>query len=165
MIISIIRLIYLSFLQLRPYFQGCLAGPTVTVTGRTGYGVPDRVASAAAIYSTSTICLISWRKVYYENAEISYKVMRQDMFTTAELKQVCNQTNIEANIPFPCHKLTNFRSLQMFIMHTLDRPSMFRHSNCRRACEITMIKARFLEKDLSAGCRYNYELQELAYCS
>ena len=125
--ISIIRLIYLSLLQLSPYFQGCSVGPTVTVTGRTGYGVPDRVASAAAIYSTSTICLISWRKVYYENEEINYKVKRQDIFTTVELKQVCNQKNIEANIPFPCHERTNFRSLQMFIMRTLDRPSMFGH--------------------------------------
>ena len=64
-------------LQLSPSFQGCSVGPTMTVTGRTGYGVPDRIRSAAVIYSTSTICLIAWRKVQYEDEEIHYKVMRQ----------------------------------------------------------------------------------------
>ena len=78
-------------LQLSPYFQGCSVGPTVNVTGRTGYGVPDRVASATVINSTSTICLISWKKVHYEDEEINYKVKRQNVFTTAELKQVYNK--------------------------------------------------------------------------
>ena len=63
----------------------------MTVTGRTGYGVPDRVASAAVINSALTICLISWRKVQYEDEEINYQVMRQNMFTTAEQKQVYNK--------------------------------------------------------------------------
>ena len=67
----------------------------MTATGRTGYGVPDRVVSAAVINSISTICSISWRKVQYENAEINYKVMRQNVFTRAEQKQVYNKKMTE----------------------------------------------------------------------
>ena len=67
----------------------------MTVTGRTGYGVPDRVVPAAVINSTSTICSISWKKVQYENKKINYKVMRQNVFTRAEQKQVYNKKMTE----------------------------------------------------------------------
>ena len=97
----------------------------MTVTGRTGYGAPDRVASAAVINSTSTICSILWRKVQYEDEEINYKVMRKNVFTTAEQKQVYNKKITERKFYLLSMSLPLSESFYMFTMRTLDM--LFRH--------------------------------------
>ena len=83
----------------------------------------------------------------YEDEEIYYKVMRQDIFTT-NIKQVYNKIIMREIFPFYCHELITFISLYMFMMHTPDTGVSFRYHNCGKACEITAIKVHSLEKDL-----------------